>query len=106
MNVAAGVAHSETLRALAPQPQARAANASARVALLGTGTVGGAVIAPLAGWRGGALDGRVSLVHVANSRCAAIADAIAPEQAVAALAESTRASSLDDVASALQVARM
>lgn len=101
MNVAAGVAHSETLRALVPQPQARAANASARVALLGTGTVGSAVIARLAGWRGGALDGRVSLVHVANSRRAAVADAIAPEQAVAALAESHRASSLDEVASAL-----
>jgi homoserine dehydrogenase len=101
MNVAASVAHSETLRALAPQPQARAANASARVALLGTGTVGSAVIARLAGWRGGALDGRVSLVHVANSRRAAVADAIAPEQAVAALAESSRASSLDEVASAL-----
>lgn len=102
MNVAAGVAHSDTLRAFAPHVQARAANASARVALLGTGTVGSAVIARLAGWRGGALDGRVSLVHVANSRRAAVADAIAPEQAVAALAESTRASSLDDVASALQ----
>ncbi|WP_430538831.1 homoserine dehydrogenase [Lysobacter capsici] len=90
------------MRALAPQAQARAANASARVALLGTGTVGSAVIARLAGWRGGALDGRVSLVHVANSRRAAVADGIAPERAVAALAESSRASSLDEVAFALK----
>ena len=42
----------------------------ARVALLGTGVVGSAVWARLAGWSGTALGERLSLVHVANSRVA------------------------------------
>lgn len=41
---------------------------SARVALLGTGTVGNAVLARLQTWQSSALAGRVSLVQVANSR--------------------------------------
>lgn len=40
----------------------------ARLALLGTGTVGSAVWARLAGWQGSALGQRLSLVHAANSR--------------------------------------
>jgi homoserine dehydrogenase len=44
--------------------------APARVALLGTGTVGQAVLARLAGWTGTALGARLQLVHVANSRVA------------------------------------
>ena len=40
----------------------------ARVALLGTGVVGSAVWARLAGWSGTPLGERLSLVHVANSR--------------------------------------
>ncbi|MEO5628793.1 MAG: homoserine dehydrogenase [Thermomonas sp.] len=42
----------------------------ARVALLGTGTVGNAVWSRLAAWRGVPLGERLSLVHVANSRVA------------------------------------
>ena len=44
--------------------------APARVALLGTGTVGRAVLARLAGWTDTALGARLQLVHVANSRVA------------------------------------
>ena len=42
--------------------------APARVALLGTGTVGTAVLARLAAWRGAPLGERLQLAHVANSR--------------------------------------
>jgi len=42
----------------------------ARVALLGTGTVGSALWSRLAGWSGSPLGERLSLVHVANSRVA------------------------------------
>lgn len=42
--------------------------AHASVALLGTGTVGGAVLDRLAGWHGTTLGRRLRLVHVANSR--------------------------------------
>lgn len=52
-------------RPVAPVPKALA---PARVALLGTGTVGSAVIARLAHWRGTPLGARLQLVHVANSR--------------------------------------
>ncbi|MGO4261171.1 homoserine dehydrogenase [Lysobacter sp. TAB13] len=102
MNVAAGVAHSDTLQALAPHERSRATRAPARVALLGTGTVGGAVIARLAAWRDAPLGQRLSLVHVANSRRAVVGeDGIAADAAVSALAGSARASSLDEVAFAL-----
>src|SRR5690606_10481360 len=50
------------LRRLRPRP--------ARVALLGTGTVGSAVWARLATWEGTPLGERLSLVHVPNSRFA------------------------------------
>ncbi|MEI2456310.1 MULTISPECIES: homoserine dehydrogenase [Lysobacter] len=91
----------------APASAARiaAANASvlpARVALLGTGTVGGAVLARLNAWHGTRLGERLSLVHVANSRRAAVDRAgLAPERAATALTASDRPSSLDDVAAAL-----
>ncbi|MFT4177938.1 MAG: homoserine dehydrogenase [Thermomonas sp.] len=49
-----------TLRGASVQP--------ARVALLGTGTVGSAVLARLAGWSQTPLGERLSLVHVGNSR--------------------------------------
>lgn len=42
----------------------------ARVALLGTGTVGSALWSRLAGWSGSPLGERLALVHVANSRIA------------------------------------
>jgi homoserine dehydrogenase len=44
--------------------------APAQLALLGTGTVGSAVWARLAGWQGTPLGQRLSLVHAANSRYA------------------------------------
>lgn len=47
---------------VAPRPQ------PARIALLGTGTVGKAVLARLAGWEGTALGDRLSLRYAANSR--------------------------------------
>ena len=46
------------------------AGAPARVALIGTGTVGSAVLARLAAWQGTRLGERLQLVHVANSRAA------------------------------------
>ena len=47
-----------------------AAARPARIALLGTGTVGSAVLARLAGWQGTALGERLSLRYAANSRFA------------------------------------
>ena len=47
---------------------AHASQAPARVALLGTGTVGSALSTRLASWTGTPLGARLSLVHVANSR--------------------------------------
>lgn len=57
---------------------------SARVVLLGTGTVGRAVLARLASWSGTGFGDRLQLVHVANSRVA-IRDpeGICPKQAAA-----------------------
>lgn len=49
---------------------AHLAQAPARIALLGTGTVGSALLARLASWTGQPLGARLSLVHVANSRYA------------------------------------
>ncbi|MFD0739321.1 homoserine dehydrogenase [Lysobacter koreensis] len=74
--VIAGVEHARDARAVA---------APARVALLGTGTVGRAVLARLAGWSGTPLGTRVSLVHVANTR-RVLADAggLCPRRAGAA----------------------
>jgi homoserine dehydrogenase len=51
-------------------PSALAVPSPARVALLGTGTVGGAVLARLSAWTGTPIGRRLSLVHVANSRVA------------------------------------
>jgi homoserine dehydrogenase len=62
------------------------ASAGARVALLGTGTVGRAVLARLASWHGTPFGDRIQLVHVANSRVAlADADGICPHRAGIAL---------------------
>lgn len=90
----------------------------ARVALLGSGTVGRAVLARLASWSGTALGERLQLVHAANSRVA-VADTlgacphrVALALGVAADPEANRiaatasplapaASSLADVAAAL-----
>lgn len=103
MSVAASALHGQVSQARPRSTAAAAHAAPARVALLGTGTVGGAVIARLASWCGTALGERLSLVHVANSRRAAVGlDGIAPERAVAALADSAQASSLSDIALALE----
>ncbi|TCT26269.1 homoserine dehydrogenase [Thermomonas haemolytica] len=54
--------HADALQAPQPLP--------ARVALLGSGTVGRAVWVRLAGWQGSALGQRLQLAYVANSRTA------------------------------------
>lgn len=63
-----------------------AAVAPARVALLGTGTVGRAVLERLASWSGTSFDGKLQLVHVANSRVAlSEADGLCARQAALVL---------------------
>jgi len=104
MNAVASALHEHDAVAQAPalRPSPTVGAAPARVALLGTGTVGGAVLARLGGWRGTPLGERLRLVHVANSRrVAADAAGIVPEHAASALAASDHRSSLDDVGEAL-----
>ena len=85
------------LRSHAPQP--------ARVALLGTGTVGSAAWARLASWADTPLDGRLSLVHVANSRFAiSNRNGIPADTRELLLRNAPRASSLDAVGDALSSA--
>ncbi|QDA57913.1 homoserine dehydrogenase [Thermomonas aquatica] len=82
------------LRSHAPQP--------ARVALLGTGTVGSAAWARLASWADTPLDGRLSLVHVANSRFAiSNRNGVPADTRELLLRNAPRASSLDAVGDAL-----
>ncbi|MCF7222521.1 homoserine dehydrogenase [Marilutibacter chinensis] len=79
------------------------AAARARLALLGTGTVGGAVLARLAGWRHSGFADGLSLVHVANSRYASSAAAgIDPSSARDLLAGSIQPAGLDAVPVALR----
>jgi homoserine dehydrogenase len=83
--------------------------APARIALLGTGTVGKAVLARLAGWEGTAFGERLSLRYAANSRIgyqpASCVDALA--YAVSQYAAPTyAASSLNDVPQALGYHRL
>lgn len=86
----------------APAPHAYRAQAPARLALLGTGTVGSAVLARLQGWQGAPVGERLALVHVANSRRAlADGDGLAPERVASLLADAPQAGSLDAVAAAL-----
>lgn len=66
MSATAVGAHAVETRSAAIVP--RATPAPARVALLGTGTVGRAVLARLAAWDDTPLGARLSLAHVANSR--------------------------------------
>jgi len=64
------------LTALRPEPRVPdIAAVPARIALLGTGTVGRAVLGRLAAWTDTPLGARLSLAYVANSREAAHADA-------------------------------
>ncbi|QWP76576.1 homoserine dehydrogenase [Lysobacter sp. K5869] len=104
MSAVASALHEHDAVAQAPalRPSPTVGAAPARVALLGTGTVGGAVLARLGGWRGTPLGERLRLVHVANSRrVAADAAGLVPEHAASALAASDHHSSLDHVAEAL-----
>ena len=75
---------------------------SARVALLGTGTVGSAVLQRLAQWQGTDLGERLRLVHVANSRHAC-GDryGLSPMAAAQQLQASGRIAVLESVAPAL-----
>ena len=75
--------------------------APARVALLGTGTVGRAVWARLAGWQGTALGARLALDYVANSRVASLAAAPVAGDVGALLARATRPHALEAVDAAL-----
>lgn len=98
--VAAPVAE-PACRSAAPVPGASPVVAG-RVALLGTGTVGRAVLGRLADWAGTPLGTRLSLVHVANSRRAVASRfGLAPDAAAAALARSDVPSGLDAVLGAL-----
>ncbi|QNP41211.1 homoserine dehydrogenase family protein [Lysobacter solisilvae (ex Woo and Kim 2020)] len=83
MNVAAQAFVSPRVLA---RPVAATASEATRVALLGTGTVGRAVLARLDAWSGTALGERLQLVHVANSRVA-VRDAagLCPRQAAGLL---------------------
>ncbi|GAB3377954.1 homoserine dehydrogenase family protein [Lysobacter fragariae] len=95
-------------------------NAPARIALLGTGTVGRAVLARLAAWQGTRFGARLELIHIANSRVALADDSgVCPGQASGVLglgcvhaavrsaarsdsvSLSPRPSDLDDVAASL-----
>ena len=63
------------------------ARAPARIALLGTGTVGGAVLERLDSWTGTPLGPRLQLVHVANSRFAiSDADGLCPRETAQTIA--------------------
>ncbi|GAB3342680.1 homoserine dehydrogenase [Marilutibacter aestuarii] len=77
--------------------------AQARLALLGTGTVGSAVLARLAAWQDSGFAPGLQLAHVANSRRAVDGEAgLAPGLARARLDGSDQASRLDDVPAALR----
>jgi homoserine dehydrogenase len=81
---------------------AHVAPAPARIALLGTGTVGSALVARLASWTGTPLGARLSLVHVANSRRAASSRfGIAADTIEALLDEDAHPGTLAAVAPAL-----
>lgn len=102
------------VQAVDASPVRDAARAPARVALLGTGTVGSAVLARLAAWSGETIGERLELVHVANrSRCFApvadgharlsigVDDALATRASALSLAQLDGVPDLDQVAVAL-----
>ncbi len=94
----------EDLRASPAQEGAHPRPAAhARLALLGTGTVGSAVLLRLAEWQGSGFAPGLQLVRVANSRRAVDGEAgLPPGQVHARLDRSDVASRLDDVAASLQ----
>lgn len=86
-------------RAVVAQPR----HAPARVALLGTGTVGSAVLERLAAWHGSSFGQRLQLVHVANSRqSASDRSGLAPAEAAQRLALAPQRSSLETIEAALK----
>ncbi|MFC3550968.1 homoserine dehydrogenase [Lysobacter cavernae] len=89
--------------AVEPARSAAAAVVPARIALLGTGTVGSAVLTRLSAWSGLPLGKRLSLVHVANSRQAASdRSGLAPDEAGQRLMLAPQSSSLDAIEAALR----
>jgi homoserine dehydrogenase len=87
---------------VAADRSARPAPAPARVALLGTGTVGSAALQRLAQWRGTDLGDRLRLVHVANSRHACSDRCgLSPRTAARQLQAAGRRAELDSVRPAL-----
>lgn len=74
----AAVARSAVLVRALPFDATARKTAPARIALLGTGNVGSAVLARLQDWQGTPLDECLSLVHVANTREAFCARAAGP----------------------------
>ncbi|MCR6497118.1 hypothetical protein LJB71_13390 [Thermomonas sp. S9] len=73
----------------------------ARVALLGSGTVGRAVWARLAGWKDGVLGHRLQLAYVANSRTAQAAPLASGVDLQQLLGDSPQSSRLERVEAAL-----
>lgn len=87
----------------APARRPDARHAPARIALLGTGTVGRAVLERLAAWEGSALGARLSLVYAANSRVALRdAQGLCPQDVRAFRPPRIRPSDLDDIPLALR----
>lgn len=83
-------------------PARAAAQTSARLALLGTGTVGTAVLARLSSWVGTPVGDRLSLVYAANSRQSTGSRfGIAPEGVARLLTQEPQTSSLDAIAPSL-----
>lgn len=76
--------------------------APARVALLGTGTVGTALLARLTGWADTPIGGCLSLVYAANSRQAVGSRfGLAPDGVARMFADAPKASTLDAIAPSL-----
>lgn len=87
---------------VARDPAIGARTAPARVALLGTGTVGSAVLSRLASWEATPFARRVRLVHVANSRHAVSErGGLAPAEATQRLALAPQHGTLESVEAAL-----
>jgi homoserine dehydrogenase len=93
--------------AAGPAPTRAIVQVPARLALLGTGTVGNAVLQRLAQWQGAPPGSRLSLVHVANSRRAVAGrSGIAADDVTGLLARSRQPGTLDAIATSLHGAGM
>jgi homoserine dehydrogenase len=93
--------------AAGPAPTRAIVQVPARLALLGTGTVGNAVLQRLAQWQGAPPGSRLSLVHVANSRHAVAGrSGIAADDVTGLLARSRQPGTLDAIVTSLHGAGM